>query len=130
MTDRETVTAAINVVIKNGMPFDKSWNVSSDGRSITITTINVSPTDVGPHTHYGSYDTGLSATTIVYALETVIYNHRFAKALWGDEFINPEMRDDKGSRIIAFQQTAWRHHLRQMVTADDPIAYLRDHLPL
>jgi hypothetical protein len=58
----------------------------------------------------------------------IIYSHDFAKALWGDRFINPEMRDDTGSRVIAIKQTAWRYHLRQMVTADDPIEYLGDHL--
>lgn len=55
---------------------------------------------------------------------SIIFNHDLAKALWGDKFINPVMRDDKGSQVIAFQQTAWRHHLRQAVTADDPIDYI------
>lgn len=63
-----------------------------------------------------------------WTIDKLIFNHDFAKALWGDKFINPEMRDDTGSRIIAIKQTAWRHHLRQMVIADDPIKYLGEHI--
>lgn len=57
-----------------------------------------------------------------------LFSHNFAKALWGDRFINPELRDDTGSKVIAIKQTAWKHHLRQMVIADDPIKYLGENI--
>lgn len=55
-----------------------------------------------------------------------IFDHDFAKALWGDS-------DDERKVIIG--QTDWRkwplqwqYHLQQMVIADDPIAYLGDNI--
>lgn len=40
----------------------------------------------------------------------IIYNHDFAKALWGEKPLG------------------WRYHLQMMVVADDPIEYLGEHL--
>ena len=55
--------------------------------------------------------------------QAVIFNHDFAKALWGEDM----------GYIIATEHdetvgTAWQYHLQQMVIADDPIAYLGEHL--
>lgn len=46
----------------------------------------------------------------------IIFNHDFAKALWG------------GMPINQFPLLAWEFHLQQMVIADDPIRYLGEHL--
>lgn len=64
-------------------------------------------------------------------LEGIIYNHDFARALWGEFEAIPE--------IVQFASTTpnklsninkgWRFHLRDMVIAEDPLAYLRDNLP-
>jgi hypothetical protein len=52
--------------------------------------------------------------------EQLIYNHDFARALWGKEAPNN------------YCKTAgvdmWQYHLQQMVVADDPIAYLGEHI--
>jgi len=49
----------------------------------------------------------------------IIFNHDFAKALWGTDLTNVE----------GYQQAAWAHHLQEMVIADDSIKYLReDHI--
>lgn len=51
---------------------------------------------------------------------TLIYNHDFAKALWGDDpswAINPEEHVEN-----------WQHHLQQMVIADDPLEYLGNNI--
>jgi hypothetical protein len=42
----------------------------------------------------------------------IIYDHDFAKALWGDHPIDTQFRK------------AWQQHLQQMVISDDPIKYL------
>jgi hypothetical protein len=63
-----------------------------------------------------------------YSLYSIIFSPPFAKALWGDKFINPEYRDDTGSKVVSFKQTAWKHHLRQMVISDDPVKYLGDNI--
>lgn len=61
---------------------------------------------------------------------SIIFNHDFAKALWGDELQFPFahwMRyrkiDHQDNRI-----PAWQHHLQQMVIADDPIEYLGENV--
>jgi hypothetical protein len=52
----------------------------------------------------------------VRAPQAFIFNHDFAKALWGD--MHP-MNDH-----IPNWQLAWQYHLMQMVIAEDPIQYL------
>lgn len=56
------------------------------------------------------------------SIETIIFNHDFAKALWGDEMRWQE--DGENSRL----QTNYKYHLQQMVIADDPIKYLGENL--
>lgn len=55
--------------------------------------------------------------------EDLIYNHDFAKALWGENKIAT-----MGLHTVFNNLPAWAFHLTQMVIADDPIAYLGDHL--
>lgn len=50
-----------------------------------------------------------------------IFNHDFAKALWGEELLKCQM-------IEPFALPAWKCHLRSMVIVDDPIKYLGEHL--
>lgn len=61
---------------------------------------------------------------------SVIFNHDFAKALFGEE--EPAMgyrRDAGGYRVFGQPTTlGWKYHLQQMVIADDPIKYLGEHL--
>lgn len=55
--------------------------------------------------------------------ERIIFNHDFAKALWGEE-------EYEGNPIGDPQGTLrdWQYHLQQMVIADDPIQYLGDNI--
>lgn len=48
-----------------------------------------------------------------------IFNHDFAKALWGDVLTGYDMDG---------LQEPWKFHLQQMVIADDPIAYLGENI--
>ncbi len=50
----------------------------------------------------------------------LIFNHDFAKALWG-EGSNGYDRINKNGKAYTDH---WQYHLQQMVIADDPIAYL------
>lgn len=50
-----------------------------------------------------------------YSVNDIIYNHGFAKALWGDH-------------LATQTKQAWQYHLQQMVVADDPIKYLGENL--
>lgn len=61
-------------------------------------------------------------------VESVIFDHDFAKALWGD---TPEtywnVYEGHGA---AFQDSAlnWEYHLQQMVISEDPIKYLKENI--
>lgn len=50
----------------------------------------------------------------------VIFNHDFARALWGEEW--PLKEDHQ----IPFPY--WQHKLQAMVIAEDPIKYLGEHI--
>lgn len=69
-------------------------------------------------------------------LEQFIFNHDFAKALWGKE---RTCLNCGSSQFFSRETTcmgcsephpasAWQYHLQQMVIADDPIKYLGEHL--
>lgn len=57
------------------------------------------------------------------SLETTIFNHDFAKALWPGE---PDREPGMGRSFIPVPY--WQMHLQHMVIADNPIAYLGEHL--
>lgn len=68
----------------------------------------------------------------------LIFNHDFAKAIWGDNVYftvyldmwgNRTTKDDpKGKKGHSNGLPKWQYRLQQMVIADDPIAYLGQHL--
>lgn len=51
---------------------------------------------------------------------SIIFNHDFAKALWGKE--------DRQFRSIGGWTQAWKYHLQQMVIAEEPIKYLGENI--
>ena len=60
----------------------------------------------------------------------LIYNHDFAKALWGDKKV--KRWSDSGpswSPMIEYDIAQWQWNLAEMVTAPDPIKYLSENLP-
>ena len=52
----------------------------------------------------------------------IIFNHDFAKALWGET--QAIIRERNYSHM-----SFWQYHLQEMVIADDPIKYLGESLP-
>lgn len=68
------------------------------------------------------------ANSTFIALESVLFDHEFAKALWGEELIEEYLFASEGSYKYSEIQVAWKKHLQIMVVAPDPIAYLRDYL--
>lgn len=56
------------------------------------------------------------------ALSDVLYDHDFAKALWGDEYINYIVGESH------LYLVAWQYHLQQMVLADNPVEYLEENI--
>lgn len=63
----------------------------------------------------------------------IIFNHNFAKALWGDKEmrIKTDMGYQSafgGVKLTSVKMSAWKNHLQQMVIADDPIKYLGENI--
>lgn len=58
-------------------------------------------------------------------LEGIIFNHDFAKALWGE--CTTWVRSKSG-RVTHLPLDGWQYHLQQMVIADDPIKYLGENI--
>ena len=54
----------------------------------------------------------------------VIFNHDFAKALWGTELANGKM----GLKAFGRYRPKWQTNLMRMVIAKDPIKYLGDNI--
>lgn len=64
----------------------------------------------------------------------IIFDHGFAKALWGEElhqeiFIVPKELNKRfaGTKDLDIKPT-WMYHLQQMVIAEDPVQYLGENL--
>ena len=58
--------------------------------------------------------------------ESIIFNHEFAKALWGEAVFGTlaELAGDVPPNRLPH----WQYHLQQMVIADDPIKYLGENM--
>lgn len=59
-----------------------------------------------------------------FSVEEIIFNHDFAKALWGEE----PHEFDPMQVITNVPPFEWVFQLQCMVIADDPIKYLGEHL--
>lgn len=66
------------------------------------------------------------------SLPVYIYNHDFAKALWGEDIVTGLDKDEplplELDDMLRLQLPAWQFYLRQMVIADDPIKYLGENI--
>lgn len=59
----------------------------------------------------------------------IIFNHDFAKALWGDlPGTIARHVDENGQQRDGQVILEWQFHLQQMVIADDPIKYLGENI--
>lgn len=60
----------------------------------------------------------------------MIWQHDFAKALWGET--KPLENGEYPPQVIMYKGEPmwhpWKHHLREMVVADDPIEYLGENI--
>lgn len=60
----------------------------------------------------------------------VIFNHEFAKALWGKEIYNAIDTNARNWSMSDIRKAspAWMYHLREMVISEEPIKYLGDNI--
>jgi len=62
---------------------------------------------------------------VEWSIKDVIYNHEFAKALWGEEIMYGVAFEPDPNGETKDYGDMWQFHLQQMVIAPDPIDYLR-----
>lgn len=59
----------------------------------------------------------------------IIFSHQFAKAFWGEKFVDVETGDLCYHQIeLIHQIEAWKHHLSKMVLEPEPLKYLEKFL--
>lgn len=58
----------------------------------------------------------------------ILFNHDFAKALWGQELEDAITGEKLYITAGPTRLPIWQEQLQAMVIADDPIAYLGEHL--
>ena len=70
-------------------------------------------------------------------VNSIIFNHDFAKALWGGEKAKYYVEYVAGDKVPKWieeidgawvEVCAWQYHLQQMVISEDPIKYLEENL--
>ncbi len=124
MTDKEIIEKAIQKAIDGGWkgePLANGWGLTDYRKPV-----------VDSDGAIWQYD-GDGDWNEVNA-QSFIFNHDFAKALFGEElhhetFIVPKELNKRfaGTKDLDVKP-AWQYHLQQMVIAEDPIKYLGDNL--
>lgn len=111
MTNKDILTKAINLAIAGGW---LNWykhpveDISFDDEEGTI-WVNTGKKNV----------TAIAANS----MESLIFNHDFAKALWGEH----KLTDPAPNKTFS-DFKAWEYHLQQMVIDEDPIQYLEENI--
>lgn len=103
MTNQEILEKAIQKAIAGGWDWSKIWT----GQDYILEYLIESP-------------------------QTYIFNHDFAKSLWGKQETKPGIGKDYSGATGGYGQRitnhGWQYHLQQMVVADDPIKYLGENI--
>jgi len=126
MTDTEVLQRAIEIAIKQGFNPGPSWY------SMDTITGHVEELDSQQYLLKSIRDNP-------FMVKSIIYNHEFAKSLFGEYGYIPEaqykFQYKKNSGVektriftIASAVSPWQYHLQMMVISPDPIDYLRNYI--
>jgi hypothetical protein len=77
---------------------------------------------------YLTQSSGIDLKWLKFKVNELIFNHDFAKALWGEDYLTNEQIGPSSDYAIYATNPAWKANLMCMVIADDPIQYLGEHL--
>lgn len=112
----------------NQQILEKVLQKAIDGGWITFATYNVTD-GLGAWATVKPEEGKEWQSKIIYwqPLESIIFNHDFAKALWGENLIISQHANNLG-QVGSWHEPAWQYHLQQMVIADDPIKYLGENI--
>lgn len=122
MNNQEILEKAIQKAIDGGWEQDLVWiHGNTKDKSGVVSKFLGSTELVGMHLHY-NYDDFI-------CIAELIFNHDFAKALWGEGDSN--YYQHTMLNMVSIHEDSipdWQYRLQQMVVAEDPIAYLGEHL--
>lgn len=122
MNNKDILEKTLQRAIDRGWTDTRQFEVSEDARSVTLSM----PVN----------GNGL-LRPFVFDTKVIIYDHAFAKAIWGEE--TEALYAEDVSKVwgngdwlldgdaIVYALPAWKFHLQCMVIADDPVAYLGEH---
>ncbi len=117
MSDKEVLEKAIQKAIDNG------WD-GHDERRLLYNVFDRSDVEVEYDEHLREM---MECIWSVRITPSIIFNHEFAKALWGEAFIVSHAVNSIGQHG-SWHSPEWQHRLQQMVIAEDPIKYLGEHM--
>lgn len=58
----------------------------------------------------------------------IIFNHEFAKGIWGNRVGDTGLYEMKGNAVISIHMPLWKYRLQQMVLEEEPLKYLEKFL--
>lgn len=129
-TNQEILEKAIQKAIDGGFSFSQIWSTLEPWWKYEI---------LGGDEDIAFYSDTISPNPWRMNFSTLIFNHDFAKALWGEEKLSgalndgTEFKDIMKNRVglaggCRLHMDAWEWHLMNMVIAKDPIKYLGEHI--
>ena len=137
MTDQETLAKAIDIAIKNG------WQAEMFGGNDFWRALSITDKDYALSELLKS----MFSESSVKGYLCLIFDHDFARALWGDncQYMHDGYRKfNKGEQLSPSQYRAiedkdfwrgavsyepWQFHLQQLAIAENPIQYLKENMP-
>lgn len=100
MTNKQKLEALIQKAIDNGFPNKDGFTIDNFGRVY-------------------AWFPSLEDKTNWYRPESIVFNHEFAKALFGEGLVDKEDIDHVTAGMSNFE-----YHLQQAVINEDPISYM------
>ncbi|RTL04825.1 hypothetical protein EKK58_09375 [Candidatus Dependentiae bacterium] len=109
MTDSEMLKEVIQRATDGGWEIGKNLNFTGINELIVyLDGASLVPSDLG---------------WIKFKLNEFLFNHDFAKALWGE----PRPTIEHSGKATSFDfNKGWQYHLQQMVISENPIKYAYD----
>lgn len=123
MTNREILDKAINLAIAGGFGWLHNYGVESRYGEL------YDKKRVVEESYVIEYRDKERVFYREIAYQVIIFNHDFAKALWGEDRYGKTLEGILNLTQRVMYAPAWQVHLQQVVIADDPLAYLGENLP-
>ena len=115
MTQSKILKKVIQKAVKNGFKHEKLWPAVVNEEDLILNQLDW-----------------------VGGINELIFNHEFAKAFWGEEWIDVKrafyanwinrydeiLSEDETKYVAEFHELAWQYHLQQMVLEKNLISYL------